>query len=392
MSSDQAQNAIPHVGKSVDWGSGIRPLKFGSLRLKSNLFLSPLAGYTTLPFRLTVRELGGLDLATTDLVNVHSLLRRNPGALKLVATCAADTPLAVQLFGADPIAMGEAARMLEEMGIAAIDVNMGCPVKKVTRTGSGAILMTNPKAAADLIGSMVESLQIPVTAKMRLGWNACDLTAPDLARALEDAGAAAVFVHGRTRAQGFSGRVDLKGIRAVAAAVRSIPVIGNGDVTTPAAAARMLSETGCAGVSVGRGAFTNPWIFSQTTRCFCTGEMPQDPDFEERIGVMCGHLERMITFYGEALGCRLFRKMAPWYARQFGPAVFFKRRVARFETRAEFDRILVDYREWRSQFLDPNGQLKPAYAPVKPYSSFMDTTSSAESEGIAVPRGPTAIW
>jgi tRNA-dihydrouridine synthase B len=392
VSNDQAQNANPSADASVDWGLGIQPLNFGSLRLKSNLFLSPLAGYTTLPFRLTVRQLGGLDLATTDLVNAHSLLRRNPVALKLVATCAEDTPLAVQLFGADPVAMGEAAHMLEEMGIAAIDVNMGCPVRKVTRTGSGATLMTSPKVAAALIRSMVEKLQIPVSAKMRLGWDGSDLSAPDLARALEDAGAAAVFVHGRTRAQGFSGRVDLKGIRAVVTAVRSIPVIGNGDVTTPAAAARMLSETGCAGVSVGRGAFYNPWIFSQTTRWFCSGEKPVDPDFEERIGVMCCHLERMITFYGEALGCRLFRKMAPWYARQFGPAVFFKRRVARFETRVEFDRILGDYRHWRSQFLDPSGQLKPAYVPVKPYSSFMDATSSAESEGIAVPRGPTAIW
>ena len=392
MSNDQAQNANPSADVSVDWGSGIQPLDFGSLRLKSNLFLSPLAGYTTLPFRLTVRELGGLDLATTDLVNAHSLLRRNPVALKLVATCAEDTPLAVQLFGADPVAMAEAAHLLEEMGIAAIDVNMGCPVKKVTRTGSGATLMTSPRVAAALIRSMVDRLGIPVTAKMRLGWDASDLSAPDLARALEDAGAAAVFVHGRTRAQGFSGRVDLKGIAAVVAAVDDIPVIGNGDVTTPAAAARMLSETGCAGVSVGRGAFYNPWIFSQTKRWFCSGETPGEPDFEERIGVMCCHLERMITFYGEALGCRLFRKMAPWYARQFGPAVFFKRRVARFETRTEFDRILVDYRHWRSQFLDPNGQLKPAYAPVKPYSSFMDVTSSAESEGIAVPRGPTAVW
>jgi nifR3 family TIM-barrel protein len=296
------------------------------------------------------------------------------------------------LFGADPIAMRDAARMLEEMGIAAIDVNMGCPVKKVTRTGSGATLMTNPRVAADLISSMVDGLKIPVSAKMRLGWDASDLSAPDLARALEDAGAAAVFVHGRTRAQGFSGRVDLEGIRAVVTAVRSIPVIGNGDVTTPEAVARMLSVTGCAGVSVGRGAFYNPWIFAQTERWFVTGKMPKEPDFEERIGVMCCHLERMITFHGEVLGCRLFRKMAPWHARQFGPAVFFKRRVAQFETRAEFDRILVDYRQWRSQFMDSNGQLKPAYLPVEPYSSFMDATSSAGSERIAVPRGPTAVW
>jgi len=383
---------MPPAEAIVDWGVGIQPLEFGSLRLKSNLFLSPLAGYTTLPFRLTVRELGGLDLATTDLVNAHSLLRKTPAALKLIATCAEDTPLAVQLFGADRVAMRDAARLLEELGIAAVDVNMGCPVKKITRTGGGATLMTSRKAAADLMASMVDGLRIPVSAKMRLGWDGSDLSAPDLARALEEAGAAAVFIHGRTRAQGFSGRVSLEGIRAVVTAVRSIPVIGNGDVTTPAAAARMLAETGCAGVSVGRGAFTNPWIFAQTTRCFATGEPPVEPGFEEHMGVMCCHLDRMITFYGESLGCRLFRKMAPWYARQLGPAVFFRRRVARFETRADFERILADYRHWRSQFLDAAGQLRPAYVPAKPYSSFMDTSPIPKDDGIAVPHGPTAIW
>jgi tRNA-dihydrouridine synthase B len=392
VTTERIQNATSLADGGLDWGGGIHPLRFGSLVLKSNLFLSPLAGYTTLPFRLTVRGLGGLDLATTDLVNAHSLLRMNPAALKLVATCADDTPLAVQLFGADPGAMREAARLLEEMGIAAVDVNMGCPVKKITKTGSGAALMTSQSAAADLISSMVDGLQIPVSAKMRLGWDASDLSAPDLARALEDSGAAAVFVHGRTRAQGFSGRVDLKSIGAVVAAVRSIPVIGNGDVTTPEAAARMFAETGCAGVSVGRGAFYNPWIFSQTTHFFWTGETPRETDFDERIGVMNAHLERMISFHGEAIACRLFRKMTPWYTRQLGPAIFFRRRVAQFETRAEFDQILVEFRQWRSRFLDLNGRLMPAYVSVKPYSSFMDGVSSPETTKIAVPRGPTAIW
>ncbi|MEZ5274755.1 MAG: tRNA dihydrouridine synthase DusB [Opitutaceae bacterium] len=373
-------------------GVGLQPVCFGGLELKTNLFLSPLAGYTTLPFRLAVRALGGLDLATTDLVNAHSLLRHNPMAYKLVATCPEDSPLAVQLFGADPIVMRDAAQMIEAMGIASVDINMGCPVKKVVRTGSGATLMTSTDTAAELVRTMVGGLRIPVTAKMRLGWDQNSLTAPDLARALEDAGAAAIFVHGRTRAQGFSGRVDLKGIAAVVRAVTRIPVIGNGDVTTPQGAARMLEETGCAGVSIGRGAFYNPWIFSQTAGFLKTGEIPAEPDFEERIALMCGHLDRMITFHGEALGCRLFRKMAPWYARQFGPAVFFKRAVAGFQTREEFAGILDDYRSWRLQFVDEAGVLLPAYQPRSPYSSFMDAEGADRSEGIAVPRGPTAIW
>lgn len=376
----------------VDVGCGLQPLRFGTLDLKTNLFLSPLAGYTTLPFRLTVRELGGLDLATTDLVNAYSLLLRKPPALKLVATCAEDTPLAVQLFGADPVVMRDAAQMVESMGIASVDINMGCPVRKVTRTGSGATLMTSPAAAADLVRTMVDGLRIPVTAKMRLGWDQAHLTAPDLARALQDAGAAAVFVHGRTRAQGFSGRVDLHGIAAVVDAVRDIPVIGNGDITTPEAAARMLAETGCAGVSMGRGACYDPWLFTRTAHFLKTGEVPGEPEFEERVALMCGHLDRMIDFHGEILGCRLFRKMAPWYARRFGPAVFFRRKMSDFRTRVDFDRLLEEYRRWRLPFLDGNGELLERYRPVPPYSSFMDAANENGGEGISVPKGPTAIW
>jgi nifR3 family TIM-barrel protein len=231
------------------------------LALKSNLFLSPLAGYTNLPFRLVARELGGLDLATTDLVNARSLIERNRKALKLIETNDRDRPLAVQLFGSVPEEMRDAALYLESLGVSSIDINMGCPVRKVCRVGGGSAMMTEHERTAALVRTMVNALRIPVTAKMRLGWDDDNLTAPDLAKALEDAGIAAVFVHGRTREQGFSGTVNLAGIRAVVQAVKSIPVIGNGDVTTPEAARHMFNETGCAGVSIGRGAFYDPWIF-----------------------------------------------------------------------------------------------------------------------------------
>ena len=230
-------------------------LRFGPLELRSNLFLSPLAGYTNLPFRLTLRKLGGLDLCTTDLVNARSLLERRSRAFELIKTCAEDTPLAVQIFGSVPEEMRDAAQMLESLGIASVDINMGCPVKKVCKVGGGSAMMTETDKTVALVRGIVEAVKIPVTAKMRLGWDDENLTAPDLARALEDAGVAAVFVHGRTREQGFSGRVNLAGIRAVVQAVQRIPVIGNGDVTTPEAAKMMLDETGCAGVSIGRGTF-----------------------------------------------------------------------------------------------------------------------------------------
>src|SRR5271165_3535188 len=259
------------------------PMRFGSLTLKSNLFLSPLAGYTNLPFRLTLREIGGLDLATTDLVNARSLLEKNPRAFKLIETRPADAPLAVQLFGSVPEEMRDAALMLESLGIASIDINMGCPVRKVCRVGGGSAMMTELNKTSALVKGMVDAVKLPVTAKMRLGWDDENLTAPDLARALEDAGVAAIFVHGRTREQGFSGTVKLPGIRAVVQAVRRIPVIGNGDVTTPQAAKMMLAETGCAGVSIGRGAFYNPWIFQDTEHFLSTGELLPEPAYAERV-------------------------------------------------------------------------------------------------------------
>src|SRR5450755_1076980 len=239
-------------------------MRFGSLTLKSNLFLSPLAGYTNLPFRLVVREVGGVGLCTTDLVNARSLLEKNPKAFKMIETSPADLPLAVQLFGSVPEEMRDAAIYLESIGIASIDINMGCPVKKVCKVGGGSAMMTELDKTPALVKGMVDAVKIPVTAKMRLGWDDENLTAPDLARALEDVGVAAIFVHGRTREQGFGGTVNLAGIRKVVEAVRTIPVIGNGDIITPQAAKKMFDETGCAGVSIGRGAFYDPWIFKRT--------------------------------------------------------------------------------------------------------------------------------
>src|SRR2546430_7716989 len=173
-------------------------MQLGNLPLNSNLFLSPLAGYTNLPFRLALREVGGLDLATTDLVNARSLLEKNPKAFKLIETCPADRPLAVQLFGAVPEEMRDAALCLESIGISAVDINMGCPVRKVCRVGGGSSMMTELEKTARLVKGMVEAVKIPITAKMRLGWDEQNVTAPDLAGALEDAGVAAIFVHGRT--------------------------------------------------------------------------------------------------------------------------------------------------------------------------------------------------
>ena len=365
-------------------------LALGKLQLTSNLFLSPLAGYTNLPFRLTIREVGGLDLATTDLVNARSLLEKNPKAFKLIETCPEDRPLAVQLFGSVPEEMRDAAAYLESIGISSIDINMGCPVRKVCRVGGGSAMMTELDKTAALVKGMVDAVKIPVTAKMRLGWDDQNITAPDLARALQDVGIAAIFIHGRTSEQGFSGTVNLAGIRKVVEAV-AIPVIGNGDVTTPEAAKRMFDETGCAGVSIGRGAFYNPWIFVNTEQYLRTGEIPAEPSFEERIRVMRRHLDLMVQVFGEELGCRMFRKVAPWYSKRFGPANLFNKRVVTISTRAEFNKIVEDYIDWREQFLDEKGELKPSYRPAPLFSSFMEPAST-QRESIPVPKGPVEVW
>lgn len=364
--------------------------KLGTLALNSNLFLSPLAGYTNLPFRIVIRRLGGIGLATTDLVNARSLIEKRDKALKLIETRADDYPLAVQLFGKSPEEMRDAAVIAQEMGAAAIDINMGCPVRKVCSNGSGAALLKDFKKAVEIAGAVVNAVKVPVTAKMRLGWDDKNITAPDLARALEDAGISAVFIHGRTREQGFSGRVNLDGIRAVVESVKSIPVIGNGDVTTPCAAKVMLEQTGCDGVSIGRGAFYNPWIFKQTYEYLTTGIIPPEPKFEQRIKLMREHFELMIEVFGEAHGCRMFRKIVPMYSRSFGPSKELIKRMMQVSNKNQFDEALQFYSEWRKKFLDENGELKPQYRPLIPQASFL--SDAKEDTNIKVPSGPVEYW
>lgn len=370
-------------------------MRLGPYELSSNLFLSPLAGYTNLPMRLTVRELGGLAWATTDLVNARSLLERNRTALKLVASSPEDRPLAIQLFGSVPEEMRDAARMCEDLGAESVDINMGCPVRKVVKVGGGSAMMTELGRTAALVRGMIGAVRIPVTAKMRLGWDEDNLTAPDLARVLEEAGVAAIFVHGRTRAQGFAGTVNLAGIRAVVAAVKSIPVIGNGDVTTPEAARHMLDATGCAGVSIGRGAFYDPWIFRRTAHLLRTGELLPEPDFAERLRVLRRHFDRYCEFYGEENGARLFRKVAPWYAKRFGPAKVFKTRIITITSRADFEAAVAAYLEWRRQFCDEDGRLRAQYEPGPLIASFLRDPADrdgAERHAIPVPKGPVEVW
>jgi tRNA-dihydrouridine synthase B len=391
------QNITPLLLSQSAISAILYTMRIGSLKLQSNLFLSPLAGYTNLPFRLIIREIGGVGLCTTDLVNARSLLEKNQKAFKLIETRPADSPLAVQLFGSVPEEMRDAAQFLELLGVHSIDINMGCPVRKVCNVGGGSAMMTELDKTATLVHGMVNAVKIPVTAKMRLGWDDENLTAPDLARALEDVGVAAIFVHGRTRQQGFGGTVNLVGIRKVVEAVKVIPVIGNGDIITPQAAKKMFDETGCAGVSMGRGAFYDPWIFRRTLQYLGSTEsrptLPPEPPFAERVRVMGRHLDLMIEVFGEEHGCRMFRKVAPWYSKRFGPCHEFNKKVVQISTRKEYDTGLENYIRWRQQFLDSNGELLPRFQSPPMVASFMrDEPAVAQREKIPVPQGPVEVW
>ena len=296
-----------------------RPLTIGQVPVLSRFFLAPLAGYTSLAYRLTIRENGGLGLVTTDLVNARAILENRPRSFELAETCAEDRPMAIQLYGHVIDEMRAAARWVVDHGATVVDINMGCPVRKVVKTGGGSALMCDATSAAKLVEGVVTAVDVPVTVKMRLGWDDETLSAPALARDFERAGAAAVIIHGRTRAQGFKGSVSRDGIRAVVEAVDSMPVVGNGDVRTIADAEQMFRETGCAAISIGRGSLANPFLFRQLAHWAEHGNPGPEPTFEERLNVMERHFLRLVERRGEHHACLQFRKIVKWYSHSIRP-------------------------------------------------------------------------
>ncbi len=291
-------------------------LRIGTLELASNVVLAPLAGFTDSAFRRTVRPLGGLGLATTELVSPRGLLR-DAGRTRTIAHVAPDdAPLAVQFYGVEPDVMAEAARWAAAHGAAAIDINMGCPVRKITRHGAGAAILNHPDEVLALCKRLVNAVTVPVTAKMRLGPAPGELVAPELATRLRDAGCAAITIHGRYTVQKYSDPADLDGIRAVVQASAGIPVIGNGDIRAPEDARRMIEATGCAGVAIGRAALSNPWIFRDTHALLTTGRVPEPPSEQERVELVIKHFRLSIEANGERRACLQFRKWIPRYARK----------------------------------------------------------------------------
>jgi len=324
------------------------PLTVGGLRLATNLMLAPIAGYCDLAFRLVARSCGGVGLGCTDLLSPDACLRETPRTLRLAATNDEDSPLCMQLYGAKADLLADAARWAEDRGAMVVDINMGCPVDKVTKLDGGSKLLCNPDNTLRMVERVKGALRnVPLTCKLRLGWEANSLTAPALARRLEEVGVSLITIHGRTAAQKFGGSASLDGIAAVVAAVRAIPVIGNGDVRTPQDAARMIAHTRCAGVMIGRGALSMPWIFRDTWSYLTTGTIPPPPSIERKCQLMRDHFNHMVAFRCERSAVMEFRKRVSWYAKQMNPCRPLREPMRLMDTAADFERILTEFLDWR---------------------------------------------
>lgn len=319
------------------------PLIIGSRVLPARYCLAPLAGYTHLAFRRALRELGGLGLATTDLVHATQLVSGHRHSRELIETHPDDRPLSVQIFSGNDEHLVGAARLLEDLGYRGVDINMGCPMAKVNGQGGGARLLCDADGATRLVERVVAAVTIPVTVKMRLGWDRDSIASPLLARRFEGAGVAAITIHGRTRAQGFHGTVDLDGIAATVAAVDRIPVIGNGDVRTVEDASRMRRLTGCHAIAIGRGAMLDPWLFRKLSDVEA-GRDPREPTADEQVDFLARHFALMTEQHAER-SCILFRKFAAWYGAKLGIPEDLERRLRLFESVPEFEAIVTEIRQ-----------------------------------------------
>lgn len=340
------------------------PLQFAGLHLATRYLLSPLAGYTNLPFRRVCRELGGVGLCTTDLVSARGLLARSPKSLRLIETCPEDRPFAVQIFGQDSEIMRDAAQFLQDSGVDAIDINMGCPVDRITTGGAGSAMMCRPGDTLALVRSVVEAVRIPVTVKMRLGWDEQTITAPKFAREFEQAGVVAIAIHGRTREQGFRGSVNRNGIRQVVEAVEKIPVVGNGDILNVADAARMFAETGCQAISIGRGALANPWIFRQLQQWEATGCYDPPGNFDDRLALLMRQFHYLVEQIGEEFAIVQFRKMGHWYLKGMRVKASLRNQFQLARTRHEWDAALDAIREAGPSLKHRDGTLPELRVPV----------------------------
>ena len=317
-------------------------LQIGHIRLNSPVILAPMSGVTDLPFRRAVRALG-VGLVVSEMIASKAVIREARKSLRMAQSAPEEQPMAVQLAGCEPDVMAEAARVCVARGAQIIDINMGCPVKKVVNGDAGSALMRDETLAGQIFGAVVKAVPVPVTLKMRTGWDDNSRNAPSLAKVAEDSGIRAVTVHGRTRCQFYNGSADRAFIRTVKDAVR-IPIIGNGDVDSPEDARRLLEVSGADGVMVGRGTYGRPWLPNQIQRYLATGERLPEPPLGRQLAILLAHFEDILVHYGREPGVRLARKHIAWYSRGLPNSAEFRAEINRIpDADAVRDKILSFY-------------------------------------------------
>ena len=316
----------------------IQTLKIGDVSLKNNLILAPMAGVTDLPFRLLCKEQGA-GLLCMEMVSAKAIYFNNKNTEELLTIDDREPPVSLQLFGSDPDIISEMAKKIENRPFSILDINMGCPVPKVAGNGEGSALMKNPKLVEEIVSKTAKAIKKPVTVKIRKGFDDEHINAVEIARIAESAGAAAVAVHGRTREQYYSGKADWDIIRQVKEAVK-IPVIGNGDVTSPEAARQLMETTGCDGIMIGRGAQGNPWIFRQILHWMETGEEEPKPDLEEVKAMILRHAWMLVEYKGAYTGIREMRKHVAWYTAGYPNSAKLRARVNEIESLEALEHLI----------------------------------------------------
>ncbi len=315
-------------------------LKIGDLILSSPLILAPLSGISDLPFRMMNRQFG-CELAFLEMISASALVNKSKKTDAMLTTAQCDKPLGIQLLGGDPLVLKKALEIIQGYNFDVININAACPVGKVTRRGKGAGLLREPRKLQDLLETAVGCSKAPVTVKIRTGWDEISINAKDIALRARDAGIKALFIHGRTKVQGYSGRVDYRIIGEIKKAL-DIPVIASGDVLSPELAKKMFDETGCDGIVMARGTLGNPWIFRETAAFLNTGSLHKRPGLQELCSAMLAHLQLCADYYGERKGTIVFRKFFAWYARGLSETRELKEKAFHAETMEQLTAIIKE--------------------------------------------------